>query len=214
MDKQNIDNWARVAIICETSGTLRELFREAGHETISCDVLPADDLSPNDRHHWQGDAVEFLEGFEDGHFELVIAHPPCQYLAVSGNAHHANSENRANAMQWTEDLWNLCKRKAKRVAFENPVGVLGHTSMGKATQYIQPWQFGHTESKRTGLWLHNLPKLQETDNVKEEFDKLPAKEKHKIWYASPSVDRWKIRSKTYMGIAQAIANQWGELDND
>lgn len=81
MREENIDNWAKVAIICETSGTLRELFREAGHETISCDVLPADDLSPNDRHHFQGDAVEFLEGFEDGHFDLIVGHPPCQQLS-------------------------------------------------------------------------------------------------------------------------------------
>jgi hypothetical protein len=120
---------------------------------------------------------------------------------------------RLEAMQWTVDLWNLAKRKAKRVAFENPVGVLGHTEMGKATQYVQPWQHGHPESKRTGLWLHNLPKLQETDNVKEEFDKLPKREQQRLHYLPPSPDRWKIRSKTFMGIAQAVANQWGDLDN-
>ena len=212
MDKQNIDNWARVAIICETSGTLRELFREAGHETISCDVLPADDLSPNDRHHWQGDAVEFLEGFEDGHFSLIIAHPPCQYLAVSGNAHHANTENRANAMKWTEDLWHLAKRKAKRVAFENPVGVLGHTSMGKATQYFLPWQFGEPESKKTGLWLHNLPAVEPTCVLPLPecgyWENQTPSGQNKL---APSPDRWKIRSKTYMGVAQAIRDQFSKI---
>ena len=207
----------KIAILCETSGTIRELMREKGHDVISCDILPADDLSPSDGHHWQGDAMKFLEDSDDGEFDLIIGHPPCTALAVSGNRWYGQGmekhANRLEAMQWTVDLWNLAKRKAKRVAFENPVGVLGHTEMGKASFYVQPWQHGHPESKKTGFWTWNLPKLQETDNVKEEFDKLPAKEKHKIWYASPSVDRWKVRSKTYMGIAQAIATQWGDLES-
>ena len=203
----------KIAILCETSGTIRELMREKGHDVISCDILPADDLSPSDGHHWQGDAMKFLEDSDDGEFDLIIGHPPCQYLSVSGNAHHANTENRANAMKWTEDLWNLAKRKAKRVAFENPVGVLGHTSMGKATQYIQPWQFGDPESKKTGLWLHNLPKLKPTCILPKPgcgyWDNQTPSGQNKL---APSPDRWKVRSKTYMGIGLAIANQWGELD--
>lgn len=203
----------KVAILCETSGTIRELMREKGHDVISCDILPADDLSPSDGHHWQGDAMKFLEDSDDGEFDILIAHPPCQYLAISGNAHHANTENRSNAMKWTEDLWNLAKRKAKRVAFENPVGVLGHTSMGKATQYIQPWQFGDPESKKTGLWLHNLPKLEPTFILPKPecgyWENQTPSGQNKL---APSPDRWKLRSKTYMGIGLAIANQWGELD--
>jgi len=203
----------KVAILCETSGTIRELMREKGHDVISCDILPADDLSPSDGHHWQGDAMKFLEDSDDGEFDILIAHPPCQYLSVSGNAHHANTENRANAMQWTEDLWNLAKRKAKRVAFENPVGVLGHTSMGKATQYIQPWQFGEPQSKKTGWWLHNLPKLEPTCILPKPecgyWENQTPSGQNKL---APSPDRWKIRSKTYIGIGLAIANQWGELD--
>jgi len=202
----------KIAILCETSGTIRELMREQGHDVISCDILPADDLSPSDAHHWQGDAMKFLQDSDDGEFDLIIGHPPCQYLAVSGNAHHANTENRANAMKWTEDLWKLAKRKAKRVAFENPVGVLGHTEMGKATQYIQPWMFGEPESKKTGLWLHNLPKLKPTCILfKPEcgyWENQTPSGQNKL---APSPDRWKVRSKTYLGVAQAIVGQWGDL---
>lgn len=203
----------KVAILCETSGTIRELMREKGHDVISCDILPADDLSPSDGHHWQGDAMKFLEDSDDGEFDLIIGHPPCTALAVSGNRWYGQGmekhAKRLEAMQWTVDLWNLAKRKAKRVAFENPVGVLGHTEMGKASFYTQPWEHGHPESKRTGFWTWNLPKLKETDNVKDVFDKLPKREQQRLHYLPPSPDRWKIRSKTFMGIAQAIANQWG-----
>ena len=202
----------KIAILCETSGTIRELMREKGHDVVSCDILPADDLSPSDAHHWQGDAMKFLQDSDDGEFDLLIAHPSCQYLAVSGNAHHANTENRYNAMKWTEDLWNLSKRKAKRVAFENPVGVLGHTEMGKATQYIQPWQFGEPESKKTGLWLHNLPALKPTCILPKPecgyWDNQTPSGQNKL---APSPDRWKVRSKTYLGVAQEIVGQWGEL---
>ena len=156
--------------------------------------------------------MKFLQDSDDGEFDLIIGHPPCQYLAVSGNAHHANTENRANAMKWTEDLWKLAKRKAKRVAFENPVGVLGHTEMGKATQYIQPWMFGEPESKKTGLWLHNLPKLKPTCILfKPEcgyWENQTPSGQNKL---APSPDRWKVRSKTYLGVAQAIVGQWGDL---
>jgi hypothetical protein len=206
----------KIAILCETSGTIRELMREKGHDVISCDTLPADDLSPSDGHHWQGDAMKFLQDSDDGEFDLIIGHPPCTALAVSGNRWYGQGmekhAKRLEAMQWTVDLWNLAKRKAKRVAFENPVGVLGHTEMGKASFYTQPWEHGHPESKRTGFWTWNLPKLKETDNVKDVYDTLPKREQQRLHYLPPSPDRWKIRSKTFMGIAQAIANQWGELD--
>ena len=206
----------KIAILCETSGTIRELMREKGHDVISCDTLPADDLSPSDGHHWQGDAMKFLEDSDDGEFDLIIGHPPCTALAVSGNRWYGQGmekhAKRLEAMQWTVDLWNLAKRKAKRVAFENPVGVLGHTEMGKASFYTQPWEHGHPESKRTGFWTWNLPKLKETDNVKDVYDTLPKREQQRLHYLPPSPDRWKIRSKTFMGIAQAIANQWGDLD--
>ena len=208
----------KIAILCETSGTIRELMREKGHDVISCDILPADDLSPSDGHHWQGDAMKFLEDSDDGEFDLIIGHPPCTALAVSGNRWYGQGmekhAKRLEAMQWTVDLWNLCKRKAKRVAFENPVGVLGHTEMGKATQYIQPWQFGEPESKKTGLWLHNLPAVEPTCVLPLPecgyWDNQTPSGQNKL---APSPDRWKIRSKTYMGIAQAIANQWGNLES-
>jgi len=208
----------KIAILCETSGTIRELMREKGHDVISCDILPADDLSPSDGHHWQGDAMKFLADSDDGEFDLIIAHPPCTALAVSGNAWYGQGmtkhEKRLEAMAWTEKLWRLCKRKGKRVAFENPVGVLGHTDMGNATQYIQPWQFGDPESKKTGLWLHNLPNLEPTCILPKPecgyWENQTPSGQNKL---APSPDRWKLRSKTYMGIAQAIANQWGDLES-
>ena len=207
----------KVAILCETSGTIRELMREKGHDVISCDILPADDLSPSDGHHWQGDAMKFLEDSDDGEFDLIIGHPPCTALASSGNAWYgkekAKHKKRLEAMQWTVDLWNLAKRKAKRVAFENPVGVLGQTSMGKASFYVQPWQHGHPESKKTGFWTWNLPPLVESNNVKDVYDKLPKREQQRLHYLPPSPDRWKVRSKTFMGIAQSIASQWGDLES-
>ena len=159
--------------------------------------------------------MQLLEMLPDDSVDLIIAHPPCTALAVSGNAWYgqgmAKHQKRLEAMRWTVELWNLCKRKGKRIAFENPVGVLGHTSMGKATQYIQPWQHGHPESKKTGLWLHNLPPLVESNNVKDVYDNLPKREQQRLHYLPPSADRWKIRSKTFDGIAQAIVDQWGAI---
>ena len=209
-----------VLILCETSGALRQRFKYAGHYATSVDTLPADDQFDDDGrptgvNHCQGDAFKHLEMLPDGSVDLIVAHPPCTALAVSGNAWYgqgmAKYEKRVQAMQWTEKLWRLCLRKGKRVAFENPVGVLGHTSMGKASQYIQPWQHGHPESKKTGLWLHNLPPLAESNNVKDVFDKLPKREQQRLHYLPPSADRWKIRSKTFDGIAQAIVDQWGPI---
>ena len=202
----------KILILCETSNEIAGRFRAQGHNVTSCDILPNDVDQTN---HWQGDVMQLLEMLPDDSVDLIIAHPPCTALAVSGNAWYgqgmAKHEKRLEAMRWTEKLWRLCKRKGKRVAFENPVGVLGHTSMGKATQYIQPWQHGHPESKKTGLWLHNLPPLVESNNVKDVFDTLPKREQQRLHYLPPSPDRWKVRSKTFEGVAQAIVDQWGAI---
>ena len=199
-----------VLILCETSGALRQRFKYAGHYATSVDTLPADDGFDDDGrptgvNHCQGDAFKHLEMLPDNSVDLIVAHPPCTALCLSGSAWYgqgmAKHAKRLEAMEWTEKLWNLCKRKGKRVAFENPVGVLGHTSLGKATQYIQPWQFGHGETKATCLWLKNLSKLNPTnivDGREARIHKLP-----------PSKDRWKLRSITYEGIANAMAEQWG-----
>jgi hypothetical protein len=117
------------------------------------------------------------------------------------------NNERLKAVKWTKELWETAKANARFVCMENPVGVLPF----KPTQYVQPWMFGHPESKKTGLWLHNLPLLTETDNVKEVMDKLPKKQQQRLHYLPPSADRWKIRSTTFEGIAEAMANQWGNL---
>ncbi len=202
----------KILIACEESQVITKEFREQGHDAYSCDIKECTGDLP--QYHIKSDVMELLEVLPDKFYDLIIAHPPCTCLSVCGNGTYAKGkgryQERLDAVKWTEDLWELCKRKAKSVCFENPVGTLSTLSkMGKPTQYIQPYEFGHTETKKTGLWLYNLPKLKGTEDVKAEMDLLPAKEKHKIWYCSPSKERGAIRSKTYKGIANAIVNQWG-----
>ena len=193
----------KVLILCESSGTVREAFRSLGHDAWSSDILPADDGSPK---HIQGDCVDVLEANEL--WDLIIMHPPCTALAVSGNATYAKGmpkhHKRLESIEWTTKLWKLATNICDHVCMENPVGVLPF----KPTQYVQPWMFGHPESKKTGLWLHNLPKLEDTDNVKEVYDSLPRREQMRLHYLPPSADRWKIRSQTFSGVAQAMAVQW------
>ena len=193
----------KVLVACEYSGKVREAFRQLGHEAWSCDFLPADDRSP---HHYQQDCVEVIKRYE---WDLIIMHPPCTALAVSGNAWYGQgmpkNNERLEAIEWTTNLWELAKQNAHAVCMENPVGVLPF----KPAQYVQPWQFGHPESKKTGLWLHNLPKLQATDDVKHVMDLLPKNKQQRLHYLPPSKDRWKIRSETFQGIADAMAEQWG-----
>tara|TARA_R110000796_G_scaffold25898_7_gene72518 strand:+ start:2666 stop:3277 length:612 start_codon:yes stop_codon:yes gene_type:complete len=202
----------KILILCETSGALRERFFDKGDTVMSVDTLPADNPNhPSAAHHFQMDAVEMLSMFKDYSFDLIIGHPPCTAMAVSGNAWYGKGKSKASeraaALVWTKELWDLAKTKGKRVMFENPVSVLSQV-LGKP-QSIQPWQFGHPESKRTCFWLHNLPELSETNNVKEHFDTLPKKEQQRMHYLPPSADRWKIRSQTFSGIAKAIVSQWG-----
>ena len=193
----------RVLILCESSGTVREAFRSLGHDAWSSDILPADDGSPK---HIQGDCVDVLEANEL--WNLIIMHPPCTALAVSGNATYAKGmpkhHKRLESIEWTTKLWKLATNICNHVCMENPVGVLPF----KPTQYVQPWMFGHPESKKTGLWLHGLPKLEDTDNVKEVYDSLPRREQMRLHYLPPSADRWKIRSKTFQGLANAMAVQY------
>jgi len=194
----------RVLVACEYSGKVREAFRVLGHDAYSCDLLPADDDS---QYHYTGDCWPVItEGWD-----LIIMHPPCTALAVSGNRWYGtgmpkNSE-RAEAIEWTLALFEHAKKHAEKVAFENPVGVLPI----KPTQYVQPYQFGHAESKKTGLWLYNLPPLKPTNIVHKPecgyWDNQTPSGQNKL---SPSADRWKIRSETYQGIADAMAQQWGE----
>ena len=194
----------KVLVACEYSGRVREAFRALGHDAYSCDLLPADDKS---WWHHEGCCMPVIAD-PDIDWDLIIMHPPCTALAVSGNAWYGTNmpknAERHRSIDWTMALFDHAKNHAFMVAMENPVGVLPI----KPTQYVQPWQFGHPESKKTGLWLHNLPKLVETDNVHAEFLGLPKNKQQRLHYLPPSADRWKIRSTTFQGIADAMAAQW------
>ena len=192
-------------VACEYSGVVREAFRAKGHDAISCDLLPADDESFN---HHEGSVEEILG---DG-WDLMIAHPPCPYLCNSGVQHlHTDPERWAlmkEAAAFFRALWEC---DIPRKAIENPI-MHGHAKKeigcGQQTQIIQPWMFGHPEKKATCLWLKNLPLLVETDNVKEAMDALPKREQQRVFYESPGPDRWKRRSTTLQGVADAMAAQW------
>lgn len=188
----------KVLIACEFSGVVREAFRRRGHEAWSCDILPCRDGSP---YHYREDVQVVLKNGWD----LIVAHPPCTYLTVSANRWYAD---KPHLIQQGVEFATQFFDYADKVCIENPVGRLS-TLYRKPDQYIQPWMFGHKETKKTGLWLKNLPLLVETDNVYEEMMKLPKKERNRIHYMPPSEDRGLLRSVTFQGIADAMADQWG-----
>jgi hypothetical protein len=168
--------------------------------------LPTDKPGP----HYQGNALDML----DQRWDLIIAHPPCTALAVSGNRTYGEGkpkhEERLTSVKWTVNFWNACKKAANSVCMENPVGVLRRLGKMHAPQFIQPYQFGHMEQKKTGLFLHRLPSLTPTNNVYHEMMALPKNIRERIFHLPPSPDRWKIRSTTFSGIADAMAEQWGQ----
>jgi hypothetical protein len=193
----------KVLIACEYSGRVRDAFIANGHDAMSCDLLPTDAPGP----HYQGDVFDIMG---DG-WDLMIAHPPCTYLTNSGVRWLYEKEGRWEQMREAAKFFTeLLEADIPRIAVENPV-MHGHAGIRKADQNIQPWQFGHTETKRTGLWLKNLPPLQETHNVRADMAGMARKDTDKVHYASPGKDRWKIRSTTYQGIADAMGTQWGNL---
>jgi len=198
----------RVLIACEFSGRVREEFRKRGFDAWSCDILPAED---NSKYHIQDDVLNHLD---DG-WDLMIAHPPCTYLANSGVRWlWEDSRYMPSAMRW-EKLCEAVKffkqlilfNNIPHIAVENPIPHKYAIAMigFKYDQIIQPWQFGEPYSKATCLWLRNLPKLKPTKIVPKE------KIKQQVWLESPSKERWKNRSRTYIGIAEAMAEQWGKF---
>jgi len=192
----------RVLIACESSGQVRRAFRALGHEAWSCDILPADDGSP---FHIQRDVLMVIDGW---HFhgegfrvwDLMIAHPPCTHLSVSGARHFAAKRADGRQQQAIEFFLELARAPIQRIAIENPVCIMS-SIWRKPDQIIQPWQYGHGETKATCLWLKNLPHLIPTNIVDGREARI-----HKM---PPSADRWKLRSETYSGIAKAMAEQWG-----
>lgn len=188
---------AKVLVACEYSGIVRDAFISRGHDAMSCDLLPTDAPGP----HYQGDVFDLdLKAFD-----LVIAHPPCTALCVSGNRYYAGTETREEAAAF---IWQLWEAGPPRMAIENPVGVINTLLPGMPRPcYIQPWQFGEDASKKTGLWLRNLPPLLPTQVItKDRYANQTPSGQNKL---GPSPDRWKLRSTTYPGIAEAMAAQWG-----
>ncbi len=184
----------RVLVACEYSGKVREAFRKLGHEAISCDLLPSDDSS---EFHHVGDVIPLLKETWD----LVVAFPPCTHLAVSG-ARHFKQKIADGRQQQGIDFFMLFTKldHVPKVAIENPISIMS-TIYRKPDQIIQPWQFGHGETKATCLWLKGLSHLAPTNIVSGRHQR--------VHLMSPGPDRWKERSRTYDGIAEAMGNQWG-----
>lgn len=189
----------RVLVGCEYSGRVRQAFRKRGHDAWSCDMFePAEDDSP---FHYREDVLKIIANEQ---WDLMVCHPPCTHLAVSGARWWATKppELQQEAIQLCLDLMAA---PIEKIAMENPIGLLS-SRYRKPDQIIQPWQFGHGETKATCLWLKNLPLLKPTDIVSGRENKV-----HKM---PPGPNRWKERSRTYLGIAEAMAAQWGGDERD
>jgi len=180
----------KILIACEFSGVVREAFKNRGHDAWSCDLLPTE-IQGN---HIQGNVFDIL--YQD--WDLLIAHPPCTHLAVSGARWF--KDKLPEQRQAIYFFMELALAEIPKIAVENPIGIMS-TGYRKPDQIIQPWQFGHGETKATCLWLKKLPKLEPTNIVEGREPRI-----HKM---PPSKDRWKLRSITYQGIADAMADQWG-----
>ena len=197
----------RVLIACEYSGTVRDAFIRSGHDALSCDLLPTDAPGP----HYQGNVINVIG---DG-WDLMVAHPPCTYLSVSGM--HWTTRGLRDPQLTTDALAFvrlLMDAPIPRIAIENPVSVIS-SQIRKPDQIIQPWMFGHDASKKTCLWLKGLAPLTPTQTIaprmvngKPRYGNQTDSGQNRL---APSADRWKIRSETYSGIADAMANQWGNV---
>ncbi len=190
---------------CEYTGIGQQAFAAAGHNAWSCDLDPTEGDSAK---HFKGDIFDCLTETKNVGWDLIILHPDCTRMAVCGNRHHASTTGRDQDVGWTLRLFHEAKKHARRVCLENPASVI-FTYIKSRVQYIQPNQFGHPETKKTGLALYNLPPLVGTDDVYDYMMTLPKKERHKVWYASPSEKRGKDRSRSYPGILAAMVDQWG-----
>jgi site-specific DNA-cytosine methylase len=189
----------RILVACEYSGTVRDAFIKRGHDAISCDLLPTDIEGP----HYQGNIFDIIN---DG-FDLMIAFPPCTHLAVSGAKHFAKKREDGRQQEGIDFFIKIADINIFKIAIENPVGIMSNIYR-KPNQIIQPWQFGDKAQKTTCLWLKNLPLLTPTNIVdKGEFYISPSGKKLPKWYSDNKSA--KVRSKTFQGIADAMAEQWG-----
>lgn len=210
----------KILIACEESQRVTIEMRRLGHEAYSCDIQEPSGGHPE--WHIHGDALKALRGgiiktmdgeiHMIGKWDMLIAHPPCTHLAVSGARWFTEGKKPLSLRKEAADFFlKFCEADIPKIAIENPVGVMS-TIYRKPDQIIHPWQYGHTEEKTTCLWLKGLPKLEPTNNVREEMMKLPKKERERIHYMPPGPERAKERSKTFPGIARAMAEQWAGKD--
>lgn len=200
----------RVLVACEYSGRVRDAFRALGHDAVSCDLLPTEQPGP----HYQGDVRDVLS---DG-WDLMIAHPECTYMCNSGVRWLDTEPGRWDKLRESAAFFRLLHNAVEaipRIAVENPVMHRHARELvgARATQFVQPYMFGEMQSKRTGLWLRNLPPLVPTDDVKAATMALPVAQRSAVHYASPGPDRWRERSRTFQGLADAMAQQWGGLSS-
>jgi len=195
----------KVLIACEFSGTVRDAFIACGHDAMSCDLEATDVPGP----HYQGDMFDIIN---DG-WDLMIAHPPCTHLAVSGARHFEKKRSDGRQQQGIDFFLKVVNAPIPMIAVENPIGIMS-SIYRKPDQIIQPWQYGHKTTKATCLWLKGLPLLKPTNIVdKGEFVMFPSGKRMSKWYADsakhPPKERERIRNKTFQGIADAMAAQWG-----
>ncbi|MGL5435608.1 MAG: hypothetical protein ACRDBO_09470 [Lachnospiraceae bacterium] len=191
----------KVLVACEESQAVTIELRKLGHEAYSCDIEPCSGGHPE--WHLQQDVIPLLQE----RWEMIIAFPPCTDLAVSGAAWFAEKRKDGRQQRSIEFFMQFVNCDCPKVAIENPVGIMS-THYRKPDQIVQPWQFGHPEQKKTCFWLRGLSLLVETDNVHKEMLELPKNKRERLHYLPPSPERAKIRSKTFPGIAKAMAEQW------
>ena len=212
----------KILVACEESQAVTIELRKLGHEAYSCDIEPCSGGHPE--WHLQEDVIPLLKK----HWDMIIAFPPCTHLAVSGAAWFEEKRKDGRQREAIEFFMQILNSDCEKIAVENPVNIISGKYIGKhfedlqdkygfpikPSQSIQPYEYGHMEQKKTCLWLKGLPLLQPTNNVYEEMMGLPKNKRERLHYLPPSEDRAKIRSKTFHGVAEAMAEQWaGKAQN-
>lgn len=191
----------KILVACEESQAVTIELRRIGHEAYSCDIEPCSGGHPE--WHLQVDALELLKM----KWDMIIAFPPCTHLAVSGAAWFEQKRKDGRQQEAIDFFMMFANADCERIAIENPVGIMSRIYK-KPSQIVQPYEYGHMEQKRTCLWLKGLPLLRPTNNVYDEMMKLPKNKRERLHYLPPSPERAKLRSKTFPGIAKAMAEQW------
>lgn len=195
----------KILVACEESQAVTIELRKLGHEAYSCDIEPCSGGYPE--WHLQEDVTPLLKQ----HWDMIIAFPPCTHLAVSGAAWFEQKRKDGRQQQGIDFFMMFANTDCERIAIENPVGIMSSVYK-KPSQIVQPYEYGHMEQKKTCLWLKGLPLLQPTNNVYDQMMELPKNKRERLHYLPPSPERAKLRSKTYPGIAKAMAEQWAGVN--